>query len=97
MHDSLSISEARAVLPRIIERVQAGDEVTITRHGEAVAVIVRPDTLRTRRVGDLQRDMDRIRETLATGRRTPLAPRGTLSEQRAEELVAEVRAGRSSR
>ena len=93
----MTISEARAVLPRIIERVQAGEEVTITRHGEPVAVVVRPDTLRARRVGDLQRDVDRIREALAAGRRTPLPARGTLSEERAEELVADIRAGRARR
>lgn len=95
MSETLTISEARAVLPRIIERVQAGEEVTITRHGEPVAVVVRPDALRSRRIGELQRDVERIRDLLAAGRRAPLPARGTLSEERAEELVADIRAGRS--
>jgi len=97
MSDTLTVSEARAVLPRIIERVQAGEEVTITRHGEAVAVIVRPDTLHARRLGGLQRDVDRVREALAAGRRTPLAARGALTEEQADELLAYVRDSRSHR
>jgi prevent-host-death family protein len=75
MAESMTVSRARAVLPEIIQRVQAGEEVTITRHGEPVAVIVRPDTLRARRLGDLQRDVDRIREALLPrgGHRSRLA------------------------
>jgi prevent-host-death family protein len=97
MSETMSVSEARAVLPRIIERVQAGEEVTLTRHGEAVAVIVRPDTLRARRLGDLQRDVDRVRNALVAGRRTPLAARGTLTAEQADELLAYVRDSRSHR
>jgi prevent-host-death family protein len=97
MSETMTVSEARAVLPRIIERVQAGEEVTLTRHGEPVAVIVRPDTLRSRRLGAVQRDVDRIRDTLAIGRQTPLADRGTLTEEQAHELLAYVRDSRSHR
>src|SRR4051794_15680318 len=46
---SITVSKARAALPQILERVLAGEEVTITRHGRAVAVVVRPDALRARR------------------------------------------------
>ncbi len=97
MADSMTVSRARAVLPEIIERVQAGEEITLTRHGEAVAVIVRPDSLRSRRMANLQRDIDRIREAIEIGRRTQLPDRGILSEERAEELLAYVRASRSRR
>jgi len=46
---TISVSEARAALRDIPEGVHAGEEVTITRYGEAVAVVLRPDTLRARR------------------------------------------------
>ena len=46
---SMSASQARAALPEILDRVTAGEEVTITRHGRAVAIVVRPDALRVRR------------------------------------------------
>jgi len=47
--NTISASEARAALPEILDRVLAGEEVTITRHGQAVAVVVRPDALSARR------------------------------------------------
>ena len=39
----MTISEARAALPEVLNRVAEGEEVTITRHGRPVAVVVRPD------------------------------------------------------
>jgi antitoxin (DNA-binding transcriptional repressor) of toxin-antitoxin stability system len=45
----MTVSEARAALPELLDRVLAGEEVTITRHGRPVAVVVRPDSLRVRR------------------------------------------------
>ncbi|MGH3265069.1 MAG: type II toxin-antitoxin system prevent-host-death family antitoxin [Trebonia sp.] len=39
----MTISEARATLPDVLDRVAKGEEVTITRHGRAVAVVMRPD------------------------------------------------------
>jgi PHD/YefM family antitoxin component YafN of YafNO toxin-antitoxin module len=39
----VTISEARAALPDVVNRVAEGEEVTITRHGRATAVMVRPD------------------------------------------------------
>jgi antitoxin (DNA-binding transcriptional repressor) of toxin-antitoxin stability system len=41
----VSVSEVRATLFEVLDRVAAGEEVTITRHGNGVAVVVRPDTL----------------------------------------------------
>jgi antitoxin (DNA-binding transcriptional repressor) of toxin-antitoxin stability system len=39
----MTISEARAELPEVLNRAAAGEEITITRHGRPVAVVVRPD------------------------------------------------------
>ena len=39
----MTISEARAALPEVLNRVAEGEEVTITRHGRPIAVVIRPD------------------------------------------------------
>lgn len=39
----MTISEARAALPDVVNRVAGGEEVTITRYGRPAAVLVRPD------------------------------------------------------
>jgi prevent-host-death family protein len=84
-------------LSRLLDRVLAGDEVTITRHGQPVAVVVRPDALRVRRPEKVMADAEVVGEMLERARRTPLPEHGSMTADRAEELVAEVRAGRASR
>jgi prevent-host-death family protein len=94
---SMSVSEARAALPELLTRVEGGEEVTITRHGRTVAVIVRPDVLRSRRARAALDDADRIHDLLAEAAAIAL-PEGTgLTAQRAEELIGEIRAGRDTR
>ncbi len=113
----MTISEARAALPEVLDRVAGGEEVTITRHGRPVAVVIRPDILWSRRVGGALDDAERIHELLAQAAGTPL-PSGTgaqetgtaekgaagtgpaeagLTAERAEELIAAIRAGRDAR
>lgn len=92
---TLTVSEARAALPQIIERVLAGEEVTLTRHGQAVAVVVRPDLLRVRRGGGALDDAAEVRALLDRARAAPLSDQEGLSPERAEELVVEVHAARS--
>ena len=87
-------TQARASLPELLNRVAAGEEVTVTRHGEAVAVMVRPDVLRSRRAADSLASAERIGELLAQGRQTPLEGAARISRSRADALVADVRAGR---
>ena len=91
----LTVSEARAALPEILDRVLAGEEVTITRHGVPVAVVVRPDALRARRADQALAAAERVRDRLARGRTTPLQSKPGLTEARANELVDEVRAARA--
>lgn len=92
-----TISEARAHLPQLLTRVEDGDEVTITRHGKPVAVVVRPDTLRSRQKSPAWDNADRIGELLTQAWTTELPPNGGISTDRAEELIAEIREGRESR
>jgi len=93
---SWTVSEARAALPELLNRVEGGEEVTITRHGKAVAVLVRPDALRSRSRA-VQEDADRVRGLLAAAAAEPLPGPGGLTAERAEELIAAVRAGRDGR
>ena len=94
---TLTVSEARAALPRIIESVTAGEEVALTRHGKVVAIVVRPDALRSRRAEGALAVADQIDEVLARGRAARLDPVPGVSPERAEDLVADVRTGRSAR
>jgi antitoxin (DNA-binding transcriptional repressor) of toxin-antitoxin stability system len=94
---TMSVSQARAALPEILDRVLAGEEVTITRHGQAVAVVLRPDAIRARRADRALGDAERLRELLERARSTRLSEAPTLSADRADELVAEVAASRAAR
>lgn len=93
---TVSVSEARAMLPQVLDRVEAGEEVVLTRHGRQVAIIVRPDALRARRAGPALDAAATVKERLDAARRAPL-PASGLSPERAESLVADVRAGRDAR
>lgn len=97
MSNMTTVSKARAALPQLLDRVYAGEEVTITRHGVPVAVIVRPDTLRVRRASERLADADRVRDLIARSRQVPLRPRPALTETQADALLADVRAARSKR
>jgi prevent-host-death family protein len=41
----MTASEARAALPDVLTRVAQGEEITITRYGSPVAVVVRADIM----------------------------------------------------
>jgi prevent-host-death family protein len=94
---TMTASEARAALPEVLNRVEEGEEVVITRHGHAVAVVVRPDLLRSRRVTPTAANAARIRELLSLARATELPPAPGLTAERAEQLIAEIRASRQAR
>lgn len=92
----INVSEARAVLPDLLSRVEGGEEVTITRHGRPVAVLVRPDALRSRRARAAFAGAEAIHQLIAAAAST--SPEGGgLTEPRADELIAEIRAGRDAR
>ena len=94
---TMNASEARAALPELLTRVEGGEEVTITRHGRPVAVLVRPDVLRSRRAEVTLAAADRIRELMAGAAAAPLLEGPGLTAERAEELIADIRASRGSR
>jgi prevent-host-death family protein len=94
--EKVSVSEARATLPELIGRVLDGEEITLTRHGQDVAVLVSPATLRHRRNSDVFEAADRLRQQLEEAKGRPLPP-PRMSRRRADQLVREIRADRTSR
>lgn len=93
---TISASVARQTLPAQLDRVEAGEEVAITRHGRVVAVLVSPDALKARRAPQAWAEAERIGALLDSARGEPVR-HPALSVERAEALVAAVRAGRSAR
>jgi antitoxin (DNA-binding transcriptional repressor) of toxin-antitoxin stability system len=93
---TLTISQARASLPDLVTRVEAGEEVTITRYGRAVAVLVRPDILRSRAEVIIEQS-GRLHRMLADAATARLADAPGITAERAEELIAAIRAGRDRR
>lgn len=93
----MTVSEARAALPRILELVIDGDEVALTRHGETVAIIVRPDVLRTRRASPALDAVGVISAVLDRGRASRLDSGPSLNRDQAAAMAADVRTSRSQR
>ena len=93
----MTVTEARAALPAIVDRVLAGEEVTLTRHGVPVAMVVRPDALRVRRADQALAVAASVHDLLETGRQSGLNTEPMLSRKRAGVLVAGVGASRSNR
>jgi antitoxin (DNA-binding transcriptional repressor) of toxin-antitoxin stability system len=93
----MTVSEARAALPEVLNRVTEGEEITITRHGQAVAVIVRPDIMWSRsRAEDALAEADQLRTLMHAAAESEL-PVGGLTPDYAEELIAAIRSGRDGR
>lgn len=73
--DSYSLSEARANLRLLLNRVADGEEVTITRHGQPVAVVIGHDRwMKTARyevleqARELRKTMDELRKQHQEGK-----------------------------
>jgi antitoxin (DNA-binding transcriptional repressor) of toxin-antitoxin stability system len=93
----MTASEARAALPEVLNRVAEGEEITITRHGQAVAVIVRPDIMWSRsRAADALAEADQLRTLMHAAAESEL-PAGSLTPDYAEELIAAIRSSREGR
>ena len=94
----MTVSEARAALPEVLNRVAEGEEITITRHGRAVAVIVRPDIMGSRsRAQDALAEADQLHNLLEAAAQSDAPAGGGLTQEYAEELIAAIRAGRDGR
>ncbi len=90
----INVTEARSRLPELIERVSRGEEVTLTRHGAPVAVLVKPEALRPRRAAAAFNQAEELHHMLEEARDQPLSQHGVMSAERAEELIAAIRRDR---
>ena len=94
----MTASEARARLPEILDRVEAGEEVTISRHGKPVAVVLAPRNVRVRRAAAtaaIER-AEQLGRELEAARHEPLTFSGAMTAERAEELIRAIRADRDA-
>ena len=90
---TISVSELRANLKSVLERVKRGEEVQLTQNGEVVAAVLHPDALRWR---------VRTPNTLAAERlldefNRPLEPlpEPSLSQAEGDAFIAELREARN--
>ena len=93
---TMTITEARSQLPELADRVQTGEEVTVTRHGQPVMVLIHPDNLSRRRQSSIWDEMEKTKRRLEEARRRPLSE-GGLSSEFADELVRSIRTERDER
>ncbi len=93
---TLSLSEARARLPELLDRVAAGDEVHITRHGAEAAVLVSHDRWMKTKRQDLLAEAREIRRRFEAVEDTPLSEFRPVLDWDVEAHIAEIREGRDS-
>ena len=93
---TVSASVARQTLPAQLDMVEAGEEVSITRHGRVVAVLVSPDALEARRALAARKQADQIGDLIDRARQEPPRP-PALSTAQADALVQSVQADRAGR
>jgi prevent-host-death family protein len=95
---TVSVSEARAAFAEILDRVEAGEEITITRHDKPVAVVMAPNSVRTRRKAAAEA-IERARQIgrdLEAARDEPLSLSGAITTEYAEDLIRSIRADRDA-
>ena len=66
-------------------------------HGRPVAILVRPDALRSRQARAALEEAARIHDLLGEAAAADLPEGGGLTVQRAEELITAIRASRDAR
>ena len=76
---SIGAYEAKTHLPRLLDEVEKGERITITKHGRPVAVLVPPDTVPARDVDGL---LERMREFRKGNRLRGLSIRELIDEGR---------------
>lgn len=92
----ITMSEARRTLAHQLDLVQRGEEIEISRYGEVVARLVAPRKPRNAAAAAALRRADEIGAWLEAARDQPLMT-DVITAERAEELIADIRAGRDAR
>ncbi len=91
---TVTASVARQTLPAQLDRVEAGEQIAITRHGRVVAVLVSPEDLKQGRAAEVWRRAYELQARLEGLRGEEFQP-AAISLERAEQLVEAIREGRS--
>lgn len=60
---SMSLADAKARLSEVVDRVEAGESIEITRRGRLAAIIVPPETKAKKQPIDVE-ELRRFRETM---------------------------------
>jgi len=93
---TVTVTEARADLPKLLDAVEGGHEVTITRHGKPVAVLMSKDAQRRHRTARAFQGAARVHKMAEDARGKPLFGGPGVSQEYAEEWVDEIRARRDA-
>ena len=93
---SVPVTEARATLPALLDRVEAGEEVTLTRHGKPVAVLLAHSAVRARRSSKVFELAAEVRRGLEQARGKPVEAVEPQVPGWADDLVAQIRADRDA-
>lgn len=59
--------EAKTHLPRLLDEVAEGEEITITKHGVPVAVLVPPSRTKRRSTGEVIEELRELRKGVRLG------------------------------
>jgi prevent-host-death family protein len=95
MTATYTASEARAKLPELLDLVERGEDVTVTRHGRVSAVLVNPERWHRRRALTVFEEADRLRAQFEAERGQPLLP--PVEDMDAEQHIAWIRVDRDAR
>lgn len=93
----ITVSEARRTLPHQIDLVQRGEEIEISRYGEVVARLVPVRKPRNPAAAEAIRRAEELAARMEEARNAKRPLRGVITSERAEELIADIRAGRDAR
>lgn len=90
----ISLSDARARLPELLDRVAAGQVVHITRRGKPTATLVDHDRWMKTKTHDVLIRARELRRRLDAAKGKPLLPVPLDTEWDVEAHIAEIREGR---
>ena len=91
---TVTMTEARARWKDLLDAAERGDEVTITRHGKPVAVLMSAQERRKYRKLDIWRRVEEDERRMEAAKDIPWEGRPLLSSDLAEEMLADLEAAR---
>lgn len=92
---SYTVSEARAHLPALLDRVALGEEITVTRHGRPAVILIHPDRWPRSRARDVLEAAHRLGAERVAMTREPLPP--PIEDMDVDARIAQLRADRAAR